>query len=321
MLTNTLLLLGISLCWASSYLFIDAADHGLPPLTSTAVMSVVAALVLMPSVAIGMKRPLLQTLKKRPWVPLVMGITAVAWPSLSLVLAEQHVEPDLAVLVGTTVPIMTFLLTVFVTRQTAYSHLRMLGVFVAFGGMVIFIGWNELLSDESKAHGILIMMSGGLAFAINGVLASYKANDLDECALAAWVVAVAAVILSVAAVAFETDPVSLPPVAVMGSVVAEGVLGMGLASLGYYVLLSRAGAYFTSFYAYLVPPLGVLMSAVILDEPLTAQHLMGVAVVLLGLWLLSAGIRKRQMDAGRNQDQAGVSAHRDSRSPEPERSA
>lgn len=287
MLKSALLLLGISLAWASGYLFIDAANHGVPPITGTAVMCTVAALVLVPGVALGLKRPLLQPLRTRAWVPLLMGLTAVAWPNLSVVMAEQHVEPELAALVGTSVPIMTFLLTVFVTRQTAYAHLRVLGVLVALAGMVIFIGWDELVTDSSKSHGILTMMSGGLVFALNGVLASYKARDLDDCALAAWVVVFGAVILAVAAFVIERDQVSLPPVAVMGAVFTEGVLGMGLATLGYYVLLSRAGAYFTSFYAYLVPLLGVLISTVVLGQPVTGQHLGGLAVVLIGLWMLS----------------------------------
>ncbi len=289
MLKSALLLLGISLSWASGYLFIDIADHRLPPITGTAAMCVVAALVLLPGVAFGLKRPLLQPLQKRPWVPLTMGLTAVAWPNLSVVIAEQHVEPELAALVGTSVPIMTFLLTVFVTRQTAYSHLRLLGVFVALSGMVIFVGWRNLVTDSSEFHAILTMMSGGLVFALNGILASYKARDLDECALAAWVVVFGAVILGLTAFVFERHQVSMPPAGVVGAVLTEGVLGLGLATLGYYVLLSRAGAYFTSFYAYLVPLLGVLISTVVLGESITTQHLGGLAVVLIGLWLLCTG--------------------------------
>jgi drug/metabolite transporter (DMT)-like permease len=293
MASNIFLLLGISLAWASGYLFIDAADHGLPPLTATAFMSAVAALVLLPGVAWGLRRPLLQPLRVRLWVPLVMALTAVAWPNLSVVLAERHVAPELAALVGTTVPIITFLLTVFVTRQTPYSHRRVLGVMIALAGMVTFVGLEELLGNDSQLHGILIMMSGGLVFALNGLLASSKARDLDECALAAWVVAFGAVLLAIAAAVHEAGQITMPPVHVMASVVAEGLLGMGLASLAYYVLLARAGPYFTSFYAFLVPLLGVLLAAVVRDEPLSPQHLAGLTIVLLGLWLLSSTAIRR----------------------------
>lgn len=300
MAVNVLLLLGISLSWASGYLFIDAADHGLPPITAAAIMSAIAALVLIPGVAIGLKRPLLQPLKKRFWVPLLMGFTAIAWPNLSVVLAEEQVAPELAALVGTTVPIITFLLTVFVTRQAAYSHRRLSGVFIAVAGMVVFIGWSQLLSNTSELRGILIMMSGGLVFALNGIIAAYVAKDLDECALAAWVVVFGAAILAIAAFALEAGQASRPPLEVMASVAAEGLLGMGIATLGYYVLLARAGAYFTSLYAFLVPLLGVLMSSLFLDEPLSAQHLIGLAVVLVGLRLLSSRAEPRHADSAKS---------------------
>lgn len=293
MLLNALLLIGTSFAWASSYLFIGDADHGLPPLTASAAMSVIAALVLLPGVAFGLRRPLMQPLRKRPWVPLVMGLTAIALPNLSVVVAEDAIEPDMAALVGTTVPILTFLLTVFVTRQTAYSHLRLLGVFVALTGMMIFIGWRGLLSDSSELHGIVIMMSGGLIFALNGILASYKARDLDECALAAWVVTFGAVAQTLGAIVLESHEVALPSADVLWSVAAEGIIGMGLAYLGYYLLLGRAGPYFASLYAYLVPLFGVIFAAQVLNEPLTPAHLAGLSIVLLGLWLLTSRVGLR----------------------------
>lgn len=301
MMINALLLAGISLCWASGYLFIGVAAHGLPPLVDTALMSIVAALVLVPGVAYGLKRPLLQPLRTRAWVPLLMGFTAIGWPNWSVVLAEKRIEPEVASLVGTSVPIITFLITVFLTRQTAYSHRGMLGVIVALAGMVIFIGWERLLGGGSELTGILTMASGGLVFALNGILASYKAKDLDECALAAWTVVFGATYLSIVAaikiiefVYFQGRmQMSMPSLEVMGAIAIEGLLGMGLATLGYYLLLSRAGAYFTSSYAFLVPPLGVLISSLMLGQPVSSAQLAGLAVVLAGLWMLGSGTARQ----------------------------
>ncbi len=177
---------------------------------------------------------------------------------------------------------------------------------IALAGMAIFVGLETLLNNESQLHGILIMMSGGLVFALNGLLAHHKARDLDECALAAWVVAFGAVLLAVAAVVQEAGQVSMPPAHVVASVVAEGLLGMGFASLVYYVLLARAGPYFTSFYAFLVPLLGVLLAAVVLDEPLSPEHLAGLATVLLGLWLLSSSGSARSVALAEKTPQSRV---------------
>lgn len=47
---------------------------------------------------------------------------------------------------------------------------------------------------------------------------------------------------------------------------------MGLAYLGRYALVARAGATFTALYAFLVPPLGVSAAAQLTGEAVTADQ-------------------------------------------------
>lgn len=139
MLANLTLLFGLSLAWAAGYLFIGAARL-IPPVTATAAMTVIGAVVIASGVRLGFKRRLMASLQKRPWVPMIMGLSAIAVPNLATVVAEHSVPSDLAALLGTTVPITTILLTTFVTHETPYSNTRMIGVAIALFGLVIFIG-------------------------------------------------------------------------------------------------------------------------------------------------------------------------------------
>lgn len=132
------------------------------------------------------------------------------------------------------------------------------------------------------------MVSGGLVFALNGIFAARQTRDLDPYGLAAWTIIFGAAALCLAAFLFE-QPFSVDLRSAAWPLAAEGVLGMGLAYLGYYVLVSRAGAGFASLYAFLVPVLGVLGSAVVFWEALTINHAAGLAVVLTGLALLTRG--------------------------------
>ena len=65
-----------------------------------------------------------------------------------------------------------------------------------------------------------------------------------------------------------------------------GIVGMGLAYLGYYLLVARAGAGFAALYAFLVPPLGVLVAVLFDDHQVGAQQLLGLALLLAGLFLM-----------------------------------
>jgi drug/metabolite transporter (DMT)-like permease len=288
MLTNLGLLLGISLAWAAGYLFIGAARQT-PPITATAAMTIIAAVVIASGVRLGFKRPLVAALQKRPWVPMVMGLSAIAVPNLAVVAAEHSVPSDLAAVLGTTVPIATILLTTFVTHESPYSNARMIGVMVAFFGLMVFIGgWSALAGQSAELRGIAVMMAGGLVFALNGIFAARQTRDLDPYGLAAWTIIFGAAVLTAAAFLIE-QPLSVDLRSAAWPLIAEGVLGMGLAYLGYYLLVARAGAGFASLYAFLVPVLGVLGSAVVFGETLTVNHATGLAVVLIGLALLTRG--------------------------------
>jgi drug/metabolite transporter (DMT)-like permease len=246
-------------------------------------MTVAAVLFMIPVVTLVLKRPLLAPLRRRGWVPMVMGLSAIALPNLSVVDAERTVQPELAALLGTTVPILTLLLGTFVLRQVAFSPWRMLGALVALAGLFIFVGWRGFASDGVAVRGIVVMMTGGLVFALNGIFVSYEAKGLDEYVLATWTVAFGAVFLTAAAFVLEDPLATTRGWGATWALVAEGVIGIGFAYFGYYALVARSSAYFASLYAFLVPPLGVIGAALAFGDKLTVRHLAGLGIVLVGL--------------------------------------
>ena len=193
------LLGAISIAWAAGYLFIDDADGDVRPITAAAAMAIIAAAFMIPVVTLVMRRPLFGPLRRRSWVPLVMGLSAIALPNLAVVDAERTVQPNLAALLGTTVPLLTLLFGTFVTRQVAFSPWRMLGAVIALVGLAVFVGWQNFASDGVEVRGILVMMAGGLVFALNGIFVSYEADGLDEYAFATWAVTFGAIFLTTAA--------------------------------------------------------------------------------------------------------------------------
>lgn len=279
------LLLALSLTWAAGYLFVSAADHGIPPLTATCLMSAIAAAVLLPTVAL-LGHPLRPTLRRRPWVPLVMGLTAVALPNLAIVAAEHSVEADETSVLGTVVPILTVVLTALAHRAPP-SVSKLAGVVTATVGLVIFVGWDALTDGGAEARGALLLLGGAACFAVNGVFLARQTRDLNGPALSAWAMTFAVPPLAAAAFLLENPLAIDPGPEALTALIANGTLTLGVAYLFYYSLVARAGALFASFYAYLVPPLGVLLVALTTQTLPMLRHLVGTAVVLLGLFLLN----------------------------------
>ena len=189
---------------------------------------VVAALFMIPVVTLVLKRPL--RLRRRGWVPLLM------------MGAERHCPPEPCRgrrrANGAARPrrpprydgarSSRCSSAPSVTGQVAFSrlaharrprcpprprHLRRLAEFRH--------GWR-------RGQGIVVMMTGGLVFALNGIFVSYQADGVDEYVLATWTVTFGAIFLTAAAFLFEDPLATTRGWDAIWPLVAEGVVGIGL---------------------------------------------------------------------------------------------
>jgi drug/metabolite transporter (DMT)-like permease len=215
-----------------------------------------------------------------------MAATAIAVPQLCIVAAEDSISPGLTAVTGTLVPLLTYVVSSFVLRTTPWRLSGVAGVLIAIAGMIVFVDARTLIDNSSELFGVAIMACGSLVFVANGLYAAHQSDDLDQYVLTVWVVIFAAVGLSIAAMAIEGLPPAMPGDAELLAVAASGTVGIGLAYLFYYLLIARAGASFTALYAFLVPPFGVLFTVLFDDGTLSLRHVVGLAIVLCGLWFV-----------------------------------
>jgi drug/metabolite transporter (DMT)-like permease len=86
-------------------------------------------------------------------------------------------------------------------------------------------------------------------------------------------------------------PAQPPGSKATGALLALGIGGTGLAYLLYYALIAGAGASRSILITYLVPAFALVYGATILDEPVTAAALVGLALVLVGVALGTGAAR------------------------------
>ena len=90
----------------------------------------------------------------------------------------------------------------------------------------------------------------------------------------------------------------------LGSVVALGVVGLGVAYVIYFGLITGAGASRAILVTYLVPPMALFYGATILDESLSFTDLAGLALILAGVSLGTGTLQR----VGRRRATAGARA-------------
>ena len=91
-------------------------------------------------------------------------------------------------------------------------------------------------------------------------------------------------------------PSAVPDWKVIASVVVLGVLGLAIAYILYFALITGAGASRAILVTYLVPPMALFYGATVLDESLDLTDLAGLALILAGVALGSGtvqGLRRR----------------------------
>ena len=86
-------------------------------------------------------------------------------------------------------------------------------------------------------------------------------------------------------------PGSVPGWKVIGSVLALGIVGLGIAYILYFALITGAGASRAILVTYLVPPMALFYGATVLDEGLKLTDLAGLALILLGVSLGTGVVR------------------------------
>ena len=84
------------------------------------------------------------------------------------------------------------------------------------------------------------------------------------------------------------------------AVMVLGVMGTGLATWSYFVVVAERGPGFLSTINYLIPAVAFLAGTLWLSEPWSVKHLIALALILMGCWVNSGapgGLRERWVAA------------------------
>lgn len=279
---NLARLCALALAWGSSFLFIEVALEGLSPLQIVLGRLSAGAMVLWSILALR-RQPLPRGL--RLWGHLVvLGVVANIVPFSLFGFGQERVTSGLAGVLNGSTPLFTLLFAVGALPEERLSTARGLGLGLGFVGVVLVVGPWDANPLTSSLPGQLACLGASACYAAAFVYTRrfVSGSGYPPGTLAAGQLGAAAVVLWVVApVVARGDVVLTPPV--VGSVLALGAVGTGLAYLLYYRLIAEAGATTTSMVTYLIPLVAVALGVIVLGEPVGWNLFAGAAVVILGV--------------------------------------
>ncbi len=288
------LVLVFCLTWSSAFPAAKLAIAVAPPLLFLALRFSAAAILLLAVAAVRGE------LRRIPWVALLaLGLFNQAFYQGMAWLGMRSVSSGLGNIITSLNPILIAVAAVPFLGERMGAR-KLAGLLLGFAGAA-FVVRNRVVLVGEDPTGIAYLVVGLLSLTVGTIAFKRLAPGVGLFAAVGVQQAAAGVTLLLWGLA--TEP--LGDVAwratqfwlVMGWFVFVVSIG---AFLLWFLLLSRGTASSASSLHFLMPPLGLLMSWVVLGEPLHPMDLAGVVPIALGIWLATrpAGASSRTAGIG-----------------------
>jgi drug/metabolite transporter (DMT)-like permease len=168
-------------------------------------------------------------------------------------------------------------------RMTLWSAL---GVAVGFGGVVLLMLPDLRQGLQASLIGQLAIVGSSVSYARATIFARVRLRDQPPLISTLGQLTMGAVLTLPLSLIIDRPFDLSPSLPALGAWLGLAVLGTVIAYVIYYALIERTSATYTSMVTYIIPVNGLILGALILDEPLTATVLGSAALILLGVLLV-----------------------------------
>lgn len=285
----------VAAIWGSSYMFIKVAVEEIEPTAMMCLRLVLAAAVLVPVLLVMVgARTAVGEIRATGWDAWAVGILNMALPFTLIAWGEKYIDSGIAAIANASVPIFVVLLALRFNPGERVRGARLLGILLGFAGVGVLTGLNPEGGWWAVA-GTLAIVAASLSYASANHYVQHRfAGTTPLLITVASSITGALVLLPFALVQL---PDEVPSWKALGSVAALGILGTALALLFFYRMLASYGASRASLVTYLLPPTALVYGALILDERITLNAILGLLFILAGVAFGSGFVRLARREA------------------------
>lgn len=280
-------LLGLSLIWGTSFLFIKLLVHSLGPLGTVFGRCLFGAGALL-LIMILFNAKELSGLKKLPWLAIVLvSLFNNAVPWLLIAYSETKITSSLASVINASTPIFTVIVgSLFFASRLKFRQWG--GIFIGFIGILVILNLTVEQFLKENLLGTGTMLGATLCYGIGAHMAKRYLNGISVMMTSFSTLLVSA-IFSFVFILFSDHLVlsQLFDLKIFFSLIGLGVFGSGIAYLLYYYMVKEGGAEFASLVTYIVPVSAIIWGFFLLGENITANMIAGLLLVFFGIYLIT----------------------------------
>ena len=284
--------LTVYLVWGSTYLFIRIAVEHFPPMIMGALRFLIAGgLMFIWCLIRGEKLFSLKIITPAA----ISGILLLFIGNGAVIWTEQYLSSGfVAVLVGAA-PIWFVLLDYYNWKENFSNKEVIFGMIIGFIGVLLLFGENALQAFSSTGTStqiisLCILLIGSISWCAGSLYSKYKSKGNSNSVNATWQMLAGGMVFLITSL-FNNEWKDFHFSAVSSSgwyAVFYLVIFGSLAGYSAYIwLLQVRPATQVSTYAYVNPVVAVILGLIVLGEKITFLQLLGLVVILTGVFLLN----------------------------------
>ncbi len=227
----------------------------------------------------------------------VIGVVNSALPFALFCFAEQYISASIAAILNATSPFFAAIVAALWLKD-ALTLRKLAGMALGLAGVALLVGWQSEPLSGTPLLATLACLAAALCYGVASVYAKRYMGGVPIAAVALYSQLTAAIVL--APTLLFVPPPGPPTPLVTANVLALALASTALAYLLYFRLIATIGPARALTVTFLIPLFGVLWGYLFLGEPLTANTLVGCALILGGTWIAARGgpITPRRHDQG-----------------------
>lgn len=285
------MLVTLSVLWGGSFFFAEIALESLPPLTIVTLRVGLAAITLW-LVVLALKLPIPNSTPI--WIAfLTMGLLNNVLPFSLIVWGQSQISSGLAAILNATAPLFGVIVAGILLRDESATPLKIMGVVIGFAGVIVMMDLSSIATSSLLAQ--LAILAAALSYACASVYGRrFKATGLNPILVAAGQVTGSTLLLLPIALWVDgNDPYANVPAQVWAAIISLAVFSTAAAYILYFKLLASAGATNILLVTLLVPVSAILLGWLFLEESLQTPHVIGMAMIALGLSAIDGRLWRR----------------------------
>ncbi len=286
---NFFLLIILSAIWGSAFFAIKVGLNSFSP-TSVASLRLIIASIFLLFIFYIQKKHIIFT-KEILFLLIIVGIIGNFIPFFLISWAEQYIPSSTAGMLMAIGPIITLIMSHFLTKKEKFSLMKLISIAVGLIGVLFIFNVNSLnFMINDNYISIIAKLSVILAafgYMFSNIIAYEKLNNIDSFSITTFATTFGALV-SIPFFIFDmkfNDFIFSFNYNSIYAILYLGIFPTAIAFQFRYYITKTSGPVFLSYVAYLIPAFAVIWGYVLLSEKIGISSLIGIFLILLGVYL------------------------------------